>query len=95
MLENKFKTKLRKRIEKEFPGSMVMHLDPTEKSGIPDLLVLHKNKWATLEGKKEEDASKRQHQEYYVNKMNNMSYSSFIYPENEDQVIEEMHEYLD
>lgn len=94
-MENKFKTKLCERIENEFPGSMVFHLDPTERSGIPDLLVLHKDKWATLEGKREKNAAKRRHQDYYVNKMNNMSYSSFIYPENEDKVIKEMHEYLD
>ncbi len=94
-MENKFKTKLCKRIETEFPGSMVLHLDPTEKKGIPDLVVLHNSKWATLEGKKEKNASKRLHQDYYVDRMNKMSFSSFIYPENEDEVIKNMHKYLD
>ena len=94
-MENRFKTKLCKRIKNEFPGSMIFHLNPTEKKGIPDLVVLHRDKWATLEGKREEKASKRLHQDYYVNKMNKMSYSSFIYPENEDEVLKEMHEYLD
>ena len=93
--ESTFKTNLINRIEKEFPGSMIFHLDPTEKSGIPDLLVLHRDKWATLEGKKTKNASRRLHQDYYVKKMNDMAYSSFIYPENEDAVIAEMHEYFD
>lgn len=92
--ENKFKTDLCNRIEKEFPGSMVMHLDPTEKKGIPDLLVLHNDKWAVLEGKRSKDASRRLHQDYYVKTMNDMSYASFIYPENEEQVIQELHEHF-
>ena len=47
MLENKFKTNLIKKIEKRLPGSIVVHLDPTEIQGIPDLLVLFPNgRWA-------------------------------------------------
>ena len=94
-LENKFKTDLCNRIEHEFPGSMIFHLDPTEKKGIPDLLVLHKAKWAALEGKKSTNASRRLHQDYYVEKMNGMSYASFIYPENEEQVIKDLHKLFD
>lgn len=92
MLENKFKTKLINHIEEEFPGAMVFHLDPTEKQGIPDLLVLHKDKWAALEGKKSATASHRPNQDYYVKKMNEMSYASFIYPENEKEVLDELRE---
>lgn len=90
MLENKFKTQLIGKIEKRFPGCIVTHLDPTEKQGIPDLLILYKNKWATLEGKKSENASRRPNQEYYVNQMNEMSFSRFIYPENEEEVLDEL-----
>lgn len=92
MLENKFKTKLINHIKEEFPGAMVFHLDPTEKQGIPDLLVLHKDKWAALEGKKSATASHRPNQDYYVKKMNEMSYASFIYPENEKEVLDELRE---
>ena len=90
MLENEFKTKLIKKIEQRLPGSIVVHLDPTEKQGIPDLLVLYKDKWATLEGKKTAKASKRPNQDYYVNQMNEMSFSRFIYPENEEEVLDEL-----
>ena len=41
MLENKFKTGLVKDLKKRFPGCMVVHLDPNEIQGIPDLLVLY------------------------------------------------------
>ena len=90
MLENKFKTKLVKEIKERFPGSMVVHLDPTECQGIPDLLVLYKNKWAALEGKKDAKSSRRPNQDYYVEKMNGMSYASFIYPENKEEVLNEL-----
>lgn len=90
MLENKFKTKLIGKLEKRFPGCMVFHLDPNETQGIPDLLVLHEDKWAALEGKKSANASARPNQHYYVDQMNKMSYASFIYPENEEDVLDEL-----
>ena len=90
MLEAKFKTELKNDIETRFPGSMVFHLDPTEKQGIPDLVILYKNKWAALEGKKEKDASHRPNQDYYVDKMNQMSFARFIYPENKEEVLNEL-----
>lgn len=90
MLENKFKTNLIKEIEKRFPGSYVFHLDPTERQGVPDLLILYKNKWAALEGKKNKNASHRPNQDYYVRTMNEMSYASFIYPENKEDVLNEI-----
>lgn len=90
MLENRFKTALIKELEELFPGCMVFHLDPCEYQGIPDLLILYKDTWAALEGKKEKGASHRKNQDYYVNMMNKMSYASFIYPENKEQVLYEI-----
>lgn len=91
MLENRFKTKLIGEIEDMLPGCMVLHLDPNEIQGIPDLLILYKDKWAVLEGKKSENASVRPNQPYYVDLMNRMSFAAFIYPENKDIVLEEMY----
>ena len=87
MLENKFKTELVAEIEDMFPGCIVVHLDPNEIQGIPDLLVLYENKWAALEGKKSANAPHRPNQDYYVNLMNKMSFASFIYPENKEEVL--------
>ena len=94
MLESTFKTNLINEIEDMFPGCMVLHLDPTECQGIPDLLVLYKDKWAVLEGKKSARASKRPNQDYYVDLMNDMSFASFIYPENKDEVLDELYLYF-
>ena len=90
MLENKFKTELVAEIEDIFPGCIVVHLDPNEIQGIPDLLVLYENKWAALEGKKSANAPHRPNQDYYVNLMNKMSFASFIYPENKEEVLYEL-----
>ena len=90
MLENKFKTRLIKDIKNRFPGSMVYHLDPNERQGSPDLLILYKDKWAALEGKKDAKASHRPNQDYYVNKLNEMSYAAFIFPENKEDVLNDL-----
>lgn len=90
MLENKFKQKLAKEVKAMFPGCIVTHLNPNEIQGIPDLLVLHGKHWATLEGKKSEDEPKQPNQPYYVDKMNEMSFSRFVYPENKEEVLNEL-----
>lgn len=90
MLENKFQSKLIKELKKEFPGCMVLKNDPTYLQGVPDLLVLYKNKWCALEVKRSATAKHQPNQDYYVDKMNEMSHSAFIYPENKDQVINDL-----
>ena len=90
MLENKFKTKLIKTIKARFPGSFVFHLDPNELQGAPDLLVLYENKWAALEGKKNSTASLRPNQQHYVDRFNKMSFARIIFPENAEEVLNEM-----
>lgn len=90
MLENQFKTKLIKEIEERLPGSMVFHLDPNEKQGAPDLLVLCNDRWAALEGKKTKTATHRPNQDYYVQTMDKMSFARFIYPENKEEVLNEL-----
>ena len=77
-LERDFQSNLIKALKKIFVGCLVMKLDSSYIQGIPDLLILYKNKWATLECKKSASASKRPNQEYYVGLMNKMSFSRFI-----------------
>ena len=90
--ENEFQRKLKKEIKSMFPGCIVTKLDPGDIQGIPDLLILYKNKWATLENKRNENADHQPNQDYYVDKMNKMSFSRFIYPENKDKVLQELKE---
>lgn len=94
MLESRFQKNLIYTIKERFPDSIVMKLDSGYKQGVPDLLILRGNKWATLECKRAANASHRPNQEWYVNQMNLMSFSSFIYPENKDEVLQELFVFL-
>jgi len=89
-LEKNFQAKLIKDIKNIFKDCLVMKLDSSYIQGIPDLLVLYKNKWAALECKKNERAKKQPNQEYYVGLMNDMSFSRFISPENKEEVLNEL-----
>lgn len=88
--ENKFQANLIKEIEARFPGAIVMKNDANYIQGIPDLTILYKDKWATLECKKSQNATHRYNQDDYVEMMNNMSFSAFIYPENREEVLNEL-----
>lgn len=90
MLENKFQSGLIKELKRRFPGCMVMKTDPTYIQGIPDLLILYNDKWASLECKKSAGAKKQPNQEYYVGLMNKMSFSRFICPENKEEVLDDL-----
>lgn len=87
-LESGFQDKLRKDLEKLFPGCLIFKMDQIQ--GIPDLLILYKNKWASLECKKYASAKKQPNQDYYVGLMNNMSFSRFICPENKEEILNEL-----
>lgn len=91
-LESGFQDKFRDELKELFPGCMIFKMDQIQ--GIPDLLVLYKNKWATMEMKKSAKANRQPNQEYYVDKMNNMSFSRFVYPENKDEVLDELYLYF-
>lgn len=90
MKENKFQSDLIKEIKGRFPGCIVMKNDASYIQGIPDLLILHNDKWASLECKRSEKAKHRPNQDYYVDKMNEMSFSAFIYPENKEEVLNDL-----
>lgn len=90
MLESKFQSDLVKELKKMFPGCIVLKNDSSYIQGVPDLLILYKNKWASLECKKTIKSHKQPNQEYYVEKMNGMSFAKFICPENKEEVLNEL-----
>lgn len=94
MLESKFQSNLIKKLKKRFEGCYVLKNDSSYMQGVPDLLILHKDKWATLECKNTEKARHQPNQDYYVGRMNEMSFSRFIFPENEREVLDDLTEYF-
>ena len=67
MVERDFQAKLIKEIKDIFDGCIVMKNDSSYIQGIPDLLVLYKNRWASLEVKKNTRASRRPNQNIMSN----------------------------
>lgn len=93
--ESKFQSDLRKEIEERIPGALVLKNDSSWLQGIPDLTVLYKDKWAFLECKREESAVHQDNQDYYIEAFKNYTYTSFIYPENKEVVLDELQRSLE
>lgn len=88
MRESDYQAYLIKKIKTLLPGCIVLKNDPNYIQGIPDLTVLNGRFWATLEVKMSASSSERPNQQYYVDEMRTMSFSAFIYPENEEEVLD-------
>lgn len=89
-LESKFQAELIREIKERFPGCYVIKTDPTFHQGLPDLLILYCNRWAALECKRSANAPKRPNQQWHVDQMDAMSFSRFIYPENKEEVLDDL-----
>ena len=87
-LESGFQDKFIKELKELFPGCMTFKMD--QRQGIPDLLMLFGDKWASFECKQHAKAKRQPNQEYYVGIMNNMSFSRFVCPENKEEVLREL-----
>ena len=87
-LESGFQDRLIDELHEMFPGCLVLKQDAFQ--GIPDLLILYGDKWASLECKKSSRAEHQPNQDYYVDLMNEMSFSRFIFPENKEEVLHEL-----
>ena len=95
--ENRFQSELIKEIKKDMPGCFVLKNDGSNTpQGFPDLLILYKDKWGSLECKKDaaylhSESAKEPNQDYYVDLLNSMSFSRFISPENKKEVLNELY----
>lgn len=90
MRENKFQASLIQELKSRYEGCIVMKQDSGYVQGIPDILVLFRDKWAMLEVKRNKTASHRPNQDYWVDKANGMSFAKFIFPENKEEVLDEL-----
>lgn len=88
--ENAFQASLIDELKETFSGCIVLKNDSSYMQGIPDLSIFYKDKWAMLECKKNAKANHQPNQDRYVATANDMSYAAFIYPENKDEVMEEL-----
>jgi len=96
--------KSEKELEKEFQSDLIVELEQALpdalifknewRQGFPDLTILYKDRWALLECKAYEKASHRPNQDYYVELTNQMSFARFIFPENKQEVLNELYQTL-
>ena len=87
MAENKFQRELIKELEEMFPGCMIVKNDSGYRQGFLDLTIFYGDKWASLEAKDSVNSRIQPNQEYYVQRLNEMSFGAFIYPENKAEVL--------
>ena len=87
MTENQYQAKLIKKLERLFPGCVILKNDSSYKQGMLDLLILWKDKWASLEVKISSSSQLQPNQEYYIDRLGKMSFTAIIYPDNEMEIL--------
>lgn len=90
MKESMFQAQVKQELKERFPGCIILKNDPSSLQGIPDLSIFYGQRWGMLEIKNDVDAPHQPNQDYYVNKLNDMSFAAFINPENKEAVLDEM-----
>ena len=84
--ESQYQKKLIKRLKEQFPGCWVQKQPTNDVQGIPDLLILHNQRWAMLEVKRDAKSRSQPNQQYYIDKFNAMGFAHYINPDNEEEV---------
>jgi hypothetical protein len=94
MLESVFQRALIRKIQKLYPSAIILKNDANYIQGIPDWLVLDGPYWAAFDAKASLKSTHRPNQDYYIQKMNNMSLADFVYPGNEEAFLNELYKTL-
>lgn len=84
------KKKLIERLEREYPGAIILRTDPSDINSICDRIMLYGNQWAAFETKRAFNSTRRPNQDYYVNLLDDMSFARFVYPENIEEVFRDL-----
>lgn len=92
--ESQFQRELMNDIRAMLPGCVIVKNDSGYIQGFPDWTIFYEDRWAVLEAKRGEHERKQPNQAYYVSMLNRMSYASFIFPENKEQVLYELQQAL-
>lgn len=98
MLESKYQAGLIIRLRKRFPGCLILKNDSAYLQGIPDLSIFLGKRWGMLEVKPSRPEPGTDdfepNQEWYIETINQMSFCDCIYPENEEEVLDELQQAL-
>lgn len=92
--ESQFEYDLIQEILRLFPGAVILKNDSGFLQGIPDRIILYRDRWAAFEVKSHRTARHQRNQDYYVELFNDMSFAAFVYPENKEWFINELQQAL-
>lgn len=90
MTESEFQSLVIKELKTRFPSAVIFKASDMGIQGFPDIVILHGRHWAALEVKKSRKSKRQPNQDFWVTELDKMSYSTFIYPENKEDVYREM-----
>lgn len=85
--ENQYQAKLIVKIKDMFPGCVVLKNDSAYQQGVPDLIILWRKYWASLEVKLRGEFHAQPNQVHFIRMLDEMSFAAFIFPENEEEVL--------
>jgi len=91
--ENEFQPRVIRDLEMIFPdvdNRLILKNDSGYIQGIPDLLILYKDRWAMLECKRSIFEPYQPNQEYYLEMADRMSFGAMICPENRREILDEL-----
>ena len=94
MTERRYQADLIRRLQRIFPGCLILKNDSSYLQGVPDLLILFRDRWAMLEVKADFKSPEQPNQRYWVGTLDNMSFAAFIYPQNEEEVLDALQQAL-
>jgi hypothetical protein len=86
--ESQYQRGLIERIKARFPGCYVT--TDLKQQGLPDLLILFGDRWAMLECKRSATEAHQANQDYYCRLFDGWSFCAIIYPENEEQILNDL-----
>lgn len=90
MLESEYQSGLIKKLRRLFPDCFILKNDSSYMQGVPDLVIFYGARYAFLEVKASAGAPSQPNQDYYVQKLNAMSFAAYIYPSNEKMVLRDL-----
>ena len=94
--EGRFKKQFKDNLRRKF-GCEKEDYFKSDIRSMPDTLVIIDNKPVYLEFKRSIDAPHQQNQEYHIDRLNMLegSFARFVYPENAEEVLDEIAYYIE
>lgn len=90
MLEKDFQAKFIQKLRKMGYRCYKQQMNATTRIGTPDLFIFKEGFWGWIEFKKSKRSPKRPGQQENIDWANENSWGSFVYPENEEEILKEL-----